>query len=142
MSFLFDTNVVSELRVLRRAEPSFRSWALEVNAEDVFVSVITLLELERGIVGAERRERPHAPVLRTWMTEQVLPTYRTRALAVDREIALVCAGLPQRNPGQDADLLIAATALVHKLTLVTRNIDDFVGTGVRLLNPWQPGNTG
>jgi predicted nucleic acid-binding protein len=136
MSYLFDTNVVSELRVLRRAHPSFRAWALAVDVATVFISAITLLELERGVFAAERRKQPHAPILRDWMTDHVLPTYRERILPIHAEIALACARMPPRNPDHDADLLIAATAIVNDLTLVTRNVADFAGTGVRLLNPW------
>lgn len=137
--FLADTNVLSELRKASagRADPGVVAWVEQTEPESVFVSPISLMELEIGILRAERRDAAQARVLRSWMTNQVMPEFRSRILAFDVAVGLRCAGLhvPDRRPDRDA--MIAATALVHGLTVVTRNTRDFQATGVPLLNPWE-----
>ena len=130
--FLIDTNVISELRNPRIANSSVLSWAEGVQAEGWFLSAMTVLELERGTLLALRRDESKGMTLRRWLHERILPEFRTRVLPVDAEVALRCAALhvPER------DAMIAATAFVHGLTLVTRNTKDFAGCGVPLLNPW------
>jgi len=139
LRFLLDTNVVSELRKTRlgRAAPAVKHWASLQSAHDMFLSAISLMELELGVLLAERRSRPEAQVLRTWLVQEVIPQFGERVLPVDAAVARVCAGLhvPARRPDRDA--LIAATALVHGMTVVTRNVKDFASTGVAWLNPWE-----
>lgn len=138
MSYLFDTNIVSELRRQERANVAVWDWSLTIPMEDVFISSISLLELERGVLKAEVREAGSGRALRSWMNAQVLPTYGTRVLPVTAEVALRAASLIQSPTIELADQLIAATAMVHGLTLVTRNTRHFTHTGVSLLNPFTP----
>jgi predicted nucleic acid-binding protein len=136
LSYLFDTNVVSELRRPDRAHPAVVRWSSSVAEHDVFISTITILELEKGTLRAERNAPDLGVVLRRWMNTRVHPTYGSRTLDVTTEIALSAAAFDGLPTVELADHLIAATALVHDLILVTRNVRDFGGTGVRLLNPW------
>jgi hypothetical protein len=100
------------------------------------MSVITLQELEIGVRLAERRDVSQGAVLRTWLEDHVLPAFADRLLVVDKAVALRSAALHVPAPRPVRDGLIAATALVHGMTVVTRNTADFEPTGVSLLNPW------
>lgn len=134
--FLIDTNVVSELRRPDRANPGLAAWAEGRAAGDLFLSAITVFELELGAALAARRDSAKGEVLRRWITTQVLPAFRDRILPVDAAVAQRCAGLHVPTPWPQRDSLIAATALVHGMTVVTRNVRDFEPMGVPLLNPW------
>jgi len=136
--FVLDTNVVSELRKIRlgRADANVARWADSVNVGDLYLSVITIQELEIGILLMERRDTVQGAVFRAWMNGHVLPAFANRILVVDTAVALRSARLhvPVTRPVRDG--LIAATALVHGMVVVTRNIADFAPTGVTVLNPW------
>lgn len=136
--WLLDTNVVSELRKVRsgKADPRVAAWADDVAAAALFVSVITLHELELGVLLAERRDPAQGAILRTWLDTRVQPAFAGRILAVDEAVALRAARLHVPDPRPVRDALIAATAQVHGMTVVTRDIEDFVPMGVALLNPW------
>lgn len=136
--YLLDTNVVSELRKAKsgKADANVIAWANSVAATSLFLSAITLLELEMGVLAKERCDAAQGKVLRHWLENQVLPSFDGRILAVDELVARQCAKLHIPDPRSDRDALIAATALVHSLVVVTRNTKDFEGTGVELLNPW------
>jgi len=136
--YLLDTNVVSELRKASsgRADERVVAWAESVAAADLSISAITVLELELGILQLQRRDIPQSAMLRRWMDNYVLPTFNGRILPVDAAIALRCAALHVPNPRSERDSLIAATALVHRLIVVTRNEADFASTGTQILNPW------
>lgn len=137
--FLLDTNVVSELRKVRfgKADKQVARWADGVNASDLYLSVITVQELEIGIQLAERRDPTQGAIFRTWMDQYVLPAFAGRILSIDLAVAQRSARLHVPDPHPVRDGLIAATALVHSMIVVTRNVSDFQGTGVALLNPWQ-----
>ena len=135
--FLLDTNVISELRKTRTADPRVVAWANAVDASALFISVITVLELEQGVLRVERRDARQGLALRTWLDGQVMPAFSSHTLPIDGQVARRCAGLHVPDPRSDRDALIAATALVHDLTIVTRNAADFDKTGVRLVNPWE-----
>lgn len=137
--YLLDTNVISELRKAKsdKADKNVVSWANSVPATSLFLSVISILEIETGLLLVERRDPLQGAVLRSWLNAHVLPAFSERILAVDTAVALCCAKLHVPDPRSDRDAIIAATALVHGMTVVTRNIDDFKPTGVEILNPWE-----
>jgi toxin FitB len=136
--YLLDTNVVSELRKVRtgKADQNVAKWAENVETALLHLSVIVVLELELGVVQLERRDPTQGAMLRAWFETQVLPAFEGRILPVDIAVARQCARLHSPDPRAERDALIAATALIHGLTVVTRNIVDFEPTGVILLNPW------
>ena len=137
MTFLLDTNVVSELR-RTRSEPAVFAWTAAQGAATLFLSVVTIMEIELGILRIGRRDPVQAGRLRRWMTAQVLAPFAGRILPINIEVAQRCARLHVPDPRPERDAMIAATALVHGLTMVTRNTADFAATGVVLLNPWLP----
>ena len=136
--FVLDTNVVSELRKAKagNADRGVVSWASGVPPEDLFVSVITILELEAGVLLVQRRDPKQGGLIRSWLDQHVLPAFSGRVLSVDTAVAQRCAALHVPDPRSERDALIAATAMVHNMTVVTRNVADFQATGVPLLNPW------
>jgi predicted nucleic acid-binding protein len=136
--FILDTNVISELRKVRlgRADANVVRWADSVEAVDLYISTITVQELEIGVLLAERRDPPQGAVLRTWLDQHVLPAFNGRILPVDTAVAQRSARLHVPDPRPLRDGLIAATALVHGMTVVTRNVSDFEPCGVAWLNPW------
>ncbi len=136
--FVLDTNVVSELRKSKAgtANPGVTEWARSVAPESLYVSAITILELEIGVLRIERRDRRQGTILRAWLDRAVLPAFDGRILSVDREVAIRCASLHVPDHRSDRDALIAATALANGMTIVTRNTGDFEPTGVATLNPW------
>lgn len=140
MMFVLDTNVVSELRKARagKIDPNVAAWAESMDAADLFVSSITIMELELGILSVERRDAVQGSVLRSWLEQHVLPEFSGRTLPVDTAVALRCARLHVPDKRGERDALIAATALVHGMTVVTRNVADFEPTGVPIINPWKP----
>ncbi len=137
--FILDTNVVSELRKIRsgKADPHVEQWADRVDAGRLHLSAITILELEIGIVQLERKDPRQGAVMRAWLDTRVLPEFNGRILPVDTAVAQRCARLHVPDPRAERDALIAATALIHGMTVVTRNLIDFEATGVPLLNPWE-----
>jgi len=140
--YILDTNVISELRKARKTHQNVRKWAERLPSASLYISVISLLELEMGILlidrrDKDRRDKEQGAILRAWMDRHVLPTFSGRILAIDTAVAQRCATLHVSNPRSDRDALIAATALVHGLTVATRNVADFERTGVGVLNPWE-----
>jgi predicted nucleic acid-binding protein len=135
--YLLDTNVVSELRKEDRADPHVTAWAGSVDIGDMYLSVVSILEIRMGILSVRRKDEKHAELLGIWLEKQVMANFVERILPIDIPVALRCAALHVPDHRSDRDALIAATALVHGLIMVTRNIRDFQKTGVQLLNPWQ-----
>ena len=134
--FVLDTNVLSQLRRPEKADRKVLAWASMTPLASIFLSVITLLELELGALSIARKDEAQGRVLRSWIDDQILPRFEGRMLAVDAAVALRCASLHVPDPRAERDALIAATALVHGMTIVTRNVADFERTGVQILNPW------
>ncbi len=136
--FILDTNVVSELRKIRlgRADEKVAKWADSIETAALYLSVITVQELEMGVLIMERRDAKQGAVFRTWLDQHVLPAFNGRILPIDTAIALCSANLHVPNPRPVRDGLIAATALVHGMTVVTRNVADFSSCGVAIINPW------
>jgi hypothetical protein len=137
--YLLDTDVVSELRKVKagKAHPNVAAWNSTVAPPETFLSAISILELERGVRRIERRDTAQGTVMRAWMDEQVLPTFGGRILPIDVGVARRCAKLHIPDPRPERDALIAATALIHGMTVVTRDVGDFEPTGVAILNPWE-----
>jgi predicted nucleic acid-binding protein len=136
--FVLDTNVVSELRKVRsgKADANVAAWADSADAIDMYVSAITILELKLGVLLKERSDTAQGAILRAWLENRVLPEFAERILPIDTEVAQCCASLHVPDPRPEREALIAATALVHGMIVVTRNLADFEPTGVKLLNPW------
>ena len=136
--FLIDTNVISESRKVRsgRAAPQVVAWLKATDPSITFVSAMSLFELELGVIRVERRDPAQGKSLRHWLDHIVKPGFAGRVLAMDSAIAVACAELHIPDPVSERDGWIAATALVHGLTVATRNVTDFDTTGARILNPW------
>lgn len=139
MKYLLDTNVVSELRKVGdgKADANVTKWVGAQDSNDLFISAITILEIERWILTIQRRDAAQSSRLRGWMDSRVRPEFAERVLPIDDAIATRCAHLHIPDRRNEADALIAATALVHGLTVVTRNVQDFGDTGVIVVDPWQ-----
>ncbi len=135
--YMLDTNVVSELRRRGTADARVLAWAAEADAATFYLSAVTILEIEVGVLLMERRDVKQGAMLRQWLERQVLPAFEGRVFAFDTMVARRCATLHVRDPRPDRDAIIAATALVHGMAVVTRNVIDFEGTGVTLVNPWR-----
>jgi predicted nucleic acid-binding protein len=137
--YLLDTNVVSELRMIHsgKVDPRFRLWAEEAQPEKHSVSAATIMELEVGVLLMERLDRAQGAMLRRWIRDQVISAFGERILPVDLAVAQRCAALHVPNPRPEIGAMIAATALVHGMTVATRNVAEFAATGVAVFNPWQ-----
>lgn len=140
--FVVDTNVVSELRLIERANRNVVAWAESVPVDELYLSAVTIMELELGAWQIARKNPGKAKELSAWVEGYVLPRFDGRILTFDAAIARRCALLhvPNRRPERDA--MIAATALVHGMAVVTRNVADFSSMGVPLFNPWDKQPTG
>lgn len=139
MNHLLDTNVVSELRKIGdgRADPRVAARIEAGDAAAFYISAITILELERWVLAVQRRDPGQGARLRAWLDHHVRPAFAGRILAVDDAVATRCAHLHVPDRRNEADALIAATALVHGMAVATRNVRDFEGTGVVVIDPWQ-----
>jgi predicted nucleic acid-binding protein len=137
--YLLDTNTLSELRKRRsgKIDAAVEAWASSVDQAELYLSVITVMEVELGIALLERRDPRQAGVLRLWLHDKVMPAFAGRILPIDTTIALRCARLHVPDTKSERDAWIAATGLVHDLTIVTRNVADFAGTVSTLLDPWK-----
>lgn len=140
MMYVLDTNVLSELRKVRlgKADGNLTAWTEGVDAADLFVSAITIMELEFGVLSIERKDAAQGAMLRLWLERYVLPEFSGRTLPIDTAVAQRCARLHMPDKRCERDALIAATALVHGMTVVTHNVADYKPTGVALINPWEP----
>jgi predicted nucleic acid-binding protein len=137
--YLLDTNVVAELRKAKagKADKYVTAWANRVAPASLFLSTITVLEMELGVLLMERRDATQGAILRTWLDGHVLTAFADRILTIDTAVARQCAQLHVPDPKSERDAFIAATALVHGMIVVTRNIADFAATAVTTLNPWK-----
>jgi predicted nucleic acid-binding protein len=138
--YVLDTNVVFELRKAKdgKADRNVTAWAKGELPSTLFLSVISIMEMERGTLLIERRDHVQGAMLRAWLNNHVLPAFDGRVLPIDIAVAQRCARMHVPSPRSERDALIAATALVHGMTIVTRNVADFEGTGPPIINPWKP----
>ncbi|MHB8450473.1 MAG: PIN domain-containing protein [Mycobacteriales bacterium] len=137
--FVLDTNVVSELRKVRagKANDGLAQWAAGVSSARLFVSAITIHELEYGVLLVERSDPEQGRVLRSWLDQSVASAFADRVLAVDERVVRRAAALHFPDPAPFTDALIAATALVHRMAVVTRNVRDFDRFDeLDVVNPW------
>lgn len=137
MSYLLDTNVISELRKpAGRAEPNVHAWARQQSTSDLSISVITVMEIEIGVARLERRDPRQGEVLRKWLERDLLAAFSTRISPIDLAVVRRAATMHVPDPRPERDVLIAATALTLNLVVVTRNASDFQPLGVEVLDPW------
>lgn len=135
--YLLDTNVVSELRKPPgRIDSGVAAWGRTLDAGEQFLSVVTVFEVELGILRIERRDAAQGAALRRWFDVSVLGAFERRTLMLDRGIVRRAAALHVPDPRPERDAYLAATALVHGLAVATRNVADFEPMGVPVLNPW------
>lgn len=137
--YVLDTIVVSELRKAKsgKADANVTRWAASLSPSSLFLSAISVLELETGVLLVEGRDPAQGTVLRVWLEGHVLPAFAGRVLAMDEAVTRRCARLHVPDPRANRDALIAATALVHGMTVATRNVADFEPAGVQVLDPWK-----
>ena len=133
MRYLLDTNVLSDAR--RQTFPELNAWLASQVRADLTISIISLLEIERGILQVERRDASAGQHVRAWLEAEIMPAFSGLILPIDVSVARTAAGLHVPDPMPEMDALIAATAIVHDLILVTHNTKDFERTGIRLLDP-------
>ncbi|MCC5951112.1 MAG: type II toxin-antitoxin system VapC family toxin [Acidimicrobiia bacterium] len=140
MTFLLDTNIVSELRKVRggTANPGVAAWAERVSSAELFISAITMHELEHGVLLVERSDPAQGALLRTWLDQSVAAAFKDRVLPIDERVVRRAAALQVPDPAPFSDALIGATALVHNMSLVTRNLMDFQRfETLEVINPWR-----
>lgn len=137
--YLLDTNVISEIRKAPagKADTNVIAWASDKPLSELFISVITLMELEIGVQLLERKDHTHGHLIRTWLENHIRPTFHDRCLVIDEDVARLCAGYHVPNPRSERDALIAATAQQNKLKIVTRNERDFEAMSEHIINPWK-----
>jgi toxin FitB len=136
VSYLLDTNVISELRRPEKASPNLLKWAAGISVDKFYLSAISIMEIKIGVLSLERKDRGQGLRIREWFERQVLSQFWHRILPVDVNVAQICAELHVPNRVSERDALIAATALVRDFFVVTRNVKDFQATGVKLVDPW------
>jgi len=137
MCYLIDTNVVSELRKKTKCDPHVRKWQDGVVETDVYISVISMMEIKYGIPRVMGKDTAFGKVLEEWYVNQVRPAFKGRVLPVDLSVAECCSEIMALRTRGMADGLIAATAKIHGLVLVTRNLADFEDVEIDLVNPWE-----
>jgi toxin FitB len=137
VNYLIDTNIISEVRKGARCDPYVAAWFASINDEDVYLSVLVLGEIRKGIERARRTDPAQARALDTWLFT-IKQSYGERILPIDQIVADEWGSMNATRPVSTVDSLLAATAKVHRMTLATRNITDVAGLGADVLNPFKP----
>ncbi|WP_228777398.1 type II toxin-antitoxin system VapC family toxin [Lonepinella koalarum] len=138
MMFLIDTNVISELRKipLGDANVNVSEWAMRIPEEHIFISVVSIMEIKRGILTLQRRDPTQAKIIQQWFENIIKAQFQSRILPINLKTAEICATLHAPNKRPENDAWIAAIALEHNLTLATRNVKDFDIAELKIFNPW------
>jgi predicted nucleic acid-binding protein len=134
--YLLDTDVISDLRRRDRIAPDALHWLDSIVETELFISAVTVFEIQRGALRRRRRDEVQGALFIDWISRLVIPSFSGRTLVFDADIALLCAALHVPDPRPERDAMIAATALHHGMVVVTRNVRDFAPMGVPVLNPW------
>ena len=135
--YLLDTNIISQTRCPDKADKRVTAWLTHTDSNNLYTSAVVMMELERGILGIERKDSQQGTILRQWLNDVVKPAFAGRVLPIDEATAAICAKLHIPDKAPDNDAWIAATAIQHNYTLITRNTADFERTGAKLLNPFE-----
>lgn len=136
--YLLDTNVISEMRKIKqgKADKNVVKWLQSIDPNLLYTSIIVLMEVERGILLKQRKDKVQAEHLQFWLDNIIRPTFQNRTKLLTHATANICATLYIPNPKQENDAWIGATAIEHGFTVVTRNIKDFAGMNVKIINPF------
>lgn len=136
--YLLDTNIISEIRKinLKTANIGVTQWAENNHKDLMYISVISLFELEKGVLNLERKDAQQGKIYRDWLDNKVKPTFENRILSITPQTVLICAKMHIPDKKSLTDSLIAATAIENNLTVITRNEKDFIPTGAKILNPF------
>lgn len=135
--FLLDSNVISELRSRQRCDSHVLAWEQGADLDSCWISVLTIVEIRQGLERMRNRDEAFAAILEVWLEERVIPAFEGRILHVTPAVANRAGGIADMRTRGLADCLIAATALEHRLVLVTRNVADFEDLeGMEIVNPW------
>ena len=142
--FVLDINMVSKIRKASSSEADLNvvAWTTATPVKSLHICAISIIRLELSILQSERKDRSQSELLRTWLETKVMTAFEDRILSVDTDVARQCAALHVPDPRSERDALIAATAMVHGMSVATRNESDFKPTGVSILNPWKLNATG
>jgi len=137
--FLLDTNVVSEYRKIQsnKADPNFVSWQQNIMPHLLYISAVTLMELNIGVLAKERKDKATGLILRAWLENKVIPAFEDRILPIDADVALICSEMHVPNNKSFRDAFIGATAKSNNMKLVTRNVADFKDMNISIINPWE-----
>lgn len=139
MKYLLDTNVLSEYRKVEKgtANPNFVKWQQHILLNQLYLSSITVMEINIGILRLARKDKKQASILKNWLDNKVLPNFKQQVLSFDLTTAIICSELHIPDPRPERDTMIASTALQHNLILVTRNVKDFNIPNLSILNPFE-----
>lgn len=137
--YLLDTNVISEIRRIKQGKchPNVANWVNVIPEDLMYTNAVVMMELERGVLAIERKDKKQGENLRNWLDNIVKPAFDGRILTVTAKTAEICAKLHIPDFAPENDAWIASSALEHHLILVTRNVQDFARTGIKLFNPFE-----
>lgn len=134
--YLLDTNIISATRRRMPDNASVFEWLATVDNTLIYTNAIVMMELERGILSMERKDKQQGKILRLWFEDTVKPSFAERILSITDKTAQICAKIHIPDHAPENDAWIASTAIEHRLILVTRNVADFKKIAVKLFNPF------
>jgi toxin FitB len=137
VKYLIDTNIISEVRKGERCDQHVAAWFASIDDADIYLSVLVLGEIRKGIERARRTNPAQARALEKWLST-VRQSYAERVLPIDQIVADEWGSMSALRPASTVDALLAATAKIHRMTLATRNVGDVAGLGADVFNPFEP----